>query len=310
MHSAPLTGAPARSATPLYVCDLDGTLLRPDATLSAYARAGLNRLLDAGVPLTIASARSVVAMRSLLAGVRLRLPVIELNGAFLSDLSSGRHLAQWTLDGRTAAAVMSALAEFGTEPVITSWDPVRGRDHVTYGPRRNEGTAWYVEEKRAYGDPRLRPADDVAAATEGDAIATVTAFVPDSRAPRLAARLEAVAGDTALVLAAANAYVPGWTEVQVAHAGAEKGAAVRHLVDVTGLGGARVTVCGDHLNDLPMFAVADRSVAPANAHPRVRDLATVVVGPNSDDGVVRFLLTEQTTDPAPPGQEAATQCSA
>lgn len=33
----------------LYVCDLDGTLLRSDATLSEFAREGLNELIDAGV---------------------------------------------------------------------------------------------------------------------------------------------------------------------------------------------------------------------------------------------------------------------
>ena len=47
----------------LYICDLDGTLLRSDATLSDFARDGLNRLIDAGARLTVASAR----------GTRLRL---------------------------------------------------------------------------------------------------------------------------------------------------------------------------------------------------------------------------------------------
>lgn len=45
---------------PLYVCDLDGTLLGPDATLSEFSREGLNRLLEAGIQLTIASSRRTV----------------------------------------------------------------------------------------------------------------------------------------------------------------------------------------------------------------------------------------------------------
>lgn len=80
-------------AAEVYVCDLDGTLLRSDGTLSAFSRQGLNRLLDAGIGLTVASARGTPGMRSLLAGVAIRLPVIELNGAFVSELESGRHLA-------------------------------------------------------------------------------------------------------------------------------------------------------------------------------------------------------------------------
>jgi 5-amino-6-(5-phospho-D-ribitylamino)uracil phosphatase len=71
----------------LYVRDLDGTLLRSDATLSGFARDGINRLLGAGVQLTLASARGTAGMRALLDGIRLRLPVIELNGAFVSDMA-------------------------------------------------------------------------------------------------------------------------------------------------------------------------------------------------------------------------------
>jgi hypothetical protein len=63
--------------------------LRSDATLSDLARDGINRLPDAGVHLSLASARGTAGMRVLLDGVRLRLPVIELNGAFVSDLHSG-----------------------------------------------------------------------------------------------------------------------------------------------------------------------------------------------------------------------------
>ena len=61
----------------LYICDLDGTLLRSDATLSEFARDGLNRLIDAGVYLTVASARGTAGMRALLDGVRLQIPVVS-----------------------------------------------------------------------------------------------------------------------------------------------------------------------------------------------------------------------------------------
>ncbi|POX58216.1 hypothetical protein C3492_39220 [Streptomyces sp. Ru62] len=272
----------------LHVFDLDGTLLRSDATLSAYARDGLNALLDEGTALTVASARSAVAMRSLLAGVRLTLPVIELNGAFLTDLASGRHLAHRTLGPAVTAAALDALAGLAAEPVLTTWDGTT--DRVLYGACTNPATAWYVAEKRAYGDPRLSPCPDPYAGTAHARTAAVIAFVPDEDAKATVTVLEAALGTDATVLAAANRYVPGWTEVQVAHPQAEKGLAVRHLARTAGLADLRLTVYGDHLNDLPMFAVADRAVAPANAHPDVRARADVVTAANDEDGVVRHLL--------------------
>ena len=40
---------------PLYVSDLDGTLLQPDATLSPFARQALVDALVRGIPVTLAS---------------------------------------------------------------------------------------------------------------------------------------------------------------------------------------------------------------------------------------------------------------
>lgn len=53
---------------------------------------------------------------------------------------------------------------------------------------------------------------------------------------------------------------------------------------------AEVVAWGDHPNDLSLFAVAARSVAPANAHPAVLEAATEVVASNEEDGIVRYLL--------------------
>lgn len=153
------------AASALYICDLDGTLLRSDGALSEFARDGLNKLLGAGVRLTVASSRATPAMRALLAGVDLRLPVIEFNGAFISELQSGRHLASNVLSPSAACAAVEAILATGADPVVSTWDG--SHDRVHFGDRLNEGTSWYVEEKRAYGDPRLRPCDDLLEAAGG-----------------------------------------------------------------------------------------------------------------------------------------------
>jgi hydroxymethylpyrimidine pyrophosphatase-like HAD family hydrolase len=101
-------------------------------------------------------------------------------------------------------------------------------------------------------------------------------------------------GDAAIVYSAPNYYCPGWTEVQVQHRAAEKGAALPALLGACGAVGAEVIVCGDHLNDLGLFTAAGRSIAPANAHPAVLERATEVVGSNDEDGVVRHLLERHT----------------
>lgn len=272
----------------VYVCDLDGTLLGSDGTLSAFSRAALNRLLDAGVSLTVASARGTPGMRSLLAGVGFRLPVIELNGAFISEIDSGRHLVSNVLSAAESCAAVEILLGTGNDPVITTWDGER--DGVHFGSRTNESTAWYVEEKRKYRDPRLAPCEDLFGVAQGEDVAQITTFALDGEAAELAERLRGAVGKGAFVHSAANFYWPGWTEITIQHKDAIKGAAIPALLEACGSAGARVVACGDHLNDLSMFAVASHSVAPANAHPEVLDCAAEVVGSNDEDGIVRYLL--------------------
>lgn len=272
----------------VYVCDLDGTLLRSDGTLSSFSRAGLNRLLEAGVKLTVASARGTPGMRSLLSGVGIRLPVIELNGAFVSEIDSGRHLVSNVLSEAEAGAAVEAILETGNDPVITTWDG--RRDGVHFGSRTNESTAWYVEEKRKYRDPRLAPCDDLLGIVAEEDVAQITTFALDEEEVALAEQLRRAVGGGAIVHSAANFYWPGWTEITVQHRDAVKGAAIPALLTACGPPGVDVVACGDHLNDLSMFAVADHSVAPANAHPEVLESATEVVGSNDEDGVVRYLL--------------------
>lgn len=271
----------------IYVCDLDGTLLRSDGTLSDFSRRGLNRLLGKGILLTAASSRGTPAIRALLAGVELRLPVIEFNGAFVSELQSGRHLVCNVLPPPIASAAVEAILETGADPVISTWDG--SRDRVHFGSRMNEGTSWYVEEKRAYDDPRLAPCDDLPAVARQEEVASIVGFVRDDEAAMLAERVRGIA-DGAAVYCAQNYYCPGWTEVQVQSMTAEKGAAVSALLSACGAANAEVVACGDHLNDLGLFAIAARSIAPANAHPSVLEAATEVVASNDEDGIVRYLL--------------------
>jgi 5-amino-6-(5-phospho-D-ribitylamino)uracil phosphatase len=272
----------------VYVCDLDGTLLRSDGTLSAFSRDGLSRLLEAGVGLTVASARGTPGMRSLLSGVGIRLPVIELNGAFVSEIDSGRHLVSSVLSKGESCAAVEIILGTGNDPVISTWDG--RRDGVHFGSRTNDSTAWYVEEKRRYRDPRLAPCGDLLGVARDEEVAQITTFALDGEAEALAERLRRAVGDRAIVHSAANVYRPGWTEITVQHRDAVKGAAIPALLAACGSTGADVVACGDHLNDLSMFAVAARSIAPANAHPEVLASATQVVDSNDEDGIVRHLL--------------------
>lgn len=76
--------------------------------------------------------------------------------------------------------------------------------------------------------------------------------------------------------------------LEVFSSGVSKANAIQHLMSSTGA--SRLVAFGDNLNDLPMLDIADVAVAVANAHPRVKESADIVIGPNFDDSVARFML--------------------
>ena len=214
--------------------------------------------------------------------------MIELNGAFISEMQSGRHVASSVLSEQDACAALKVILSTGVDPVISTWDG--RRDRVHFGSRTNDSISWYVEEKRRHRDPRLMPCDDLLGIAISEAVAQITTFTPDREAAALTDRLRSSIGAGATVHSAGNVYWPGWTEITVQHRAAEKGAAVPALLEACDAVGADVIACGDHLNDLGLFAAATHSIAPANAHPTVLESATEVVGSNDEDGVVEHLL--------------------
>jgi hypothetical protein len=227
-------------------------------------------------------------MRALLDGVDVALPVIGLNGALISDLCSGEHRLIQALGSSPARAALAMLSVYGASPVITSWDGTR--DRVSFPSVMNDASGWWVAEKRAYADPRLRPTEDLDAVVSQEDVVLITGFVPNPSAEELLIRLRAELAGAAIVHAGEHIYCTGWTEFQIQHPHADKGHGLQLLLELAGLRGATVIACGDHLNDLGMFAAADETIAPANAHRSVLAAATTTVASNDDDGVIRWLL--------------------
>lgn len=71
--------------TPLYVTDLDGTLMRTDKTLSRYTLETVNRLIDEGMLITYATARLFQSAYEITKDIYFNLPVITRNGTVFAD---------------------------------------------------------------------------------------------------------------------------------------------------------------------------------------------------------------------------------
>jgi Cof subfamily protein (haloacid dehalogenase superfamily) len=278
--------APENAAT-LYVSDLDGTLLNRQARLSSFSRQHLTYMLSEGMRFTVATARSAPAVQALLCGIVLPLPIIEQNGACLTDLTTGRRVAVQALSEQSAAEVMRLFRSQGAE-VIVSCISAEG-DRLWFEAPQHDGTRWYVNEKRLLDDPRLREVSCLGSCVRGQVL-SLTTLVPEATALELAASLKLAFGAKIQVRAAAHGYAAPYWELSVLSGAATKANAIRALRDALHLDPCGVVVFGDAENDLDMFHAADVRVAVGNAVPEILSLAHHVTESNKEDGVVRWLL--------------------
>ena len=271
----------------LYVSDLDGTLLRSDGFLSPYSVRTLNRLIDDGLQLTVASARGCGPIRSALEGLRLSLPVINQNGAFVSDLASGRHLAIQALPPPIAHELWSLLDDAGCRPFLMTFDGAFDRLYYNEGILRNDGMRRFLHDRQRVHDPRLAPLDHLSGGLE-DQVVCITTIDRLPRVRHLAREIRRRHGGS-IDLHCHKEYEPHWHILAVHDARATKDQGVVSIQRVRNLADCRTVVLGDQVNDIGMFRAADEAYAVAGAAPELAEHATAVIGSNDDDAVARWL---------------------
>lgn len=275
--------------TTLYVCDLDGTLLSPDASPSAFTVDTVNSLVAQGLSIAIATARSVVSLRRVTEGLHLEGPACVYGGAFIVDLSTGETLVDHVIDPELVDEVLGVFAENGAAPLVYSLDssPEAEAHADTVGWVRGAegpGIEWYLAERGA--DPRFRPVAHPSELTR-DGTFSVVALAPEADLEPVRRILDSRYGDRLTVTLQPETYLEGIYWLEVAALGSDKGAGIRELARAWGAD--RMVCFGDNLNDLPMFDVADEAYAMANASDEVKARATGVIDSNADDGVARWL---------------------
>ena len=272
--------------TTLYVSDLDGTLLTNAARLSDFTRSALQELLADGLKFSVASARSVAAMRNILHGLTLELPVIEFNGAFLSDLKTGRHAIVNSLEPPTTQAIFNTISRSGRTPFVSTFN---GRhDCLYYDEPANEGERWYVSDRQTNRNPRLRRSTNLSEALD-EQVVCLTVIDQAEPLVELEARIAEQYGELVETHLFENAYSRGWHWLTIQDRRATKDQAIRWLMETCGLSGDELIVFGDQLNDIKMFRMAAQAVAVANAHADVKRHATQVIGSNEEDSVVKYI---------------------
>lgn len=242
----------------LVLCDVDRTLLTHAHVLPEQVRCAARAL---PFPLVLASARSPTGVRPIAEAVGAERLAVCFNGAWIGSLDGSAPLYTAPIPLATAHHVFDTAQAAGFAPAAFV------DDHVTCHP----GDAARVAARTAVTGDRLLPHGP----PETPPCKLLLSPAPDDL-PRCLASIAALSSDICVAQSG-----PGL--VEVTHAQATKGHALRWLADHLGIDAAQIAAAGDSDNDRDMLRAAGVALAPQNAAPAVQRLADLVV-PHCDLG--------------------------
>lgn len=264
-------------AARLVACDLDGTLIQRDNTLSRRNAAAVRAAQDAGIVVIVATGRPWQWTLDLARRHDLRPTAVCSNGACLADVATGE-LEITGLAAEAAAAVLER-ARVVVPSIVFAVD---AHDRIAHEPGWLDGgfEAVDIEENDVIG---IDVVDDVAPLLAAGVVKLI-ARAPGVPGSELAATLDAEVLDG---VAVPHAGTGEWVELLAN--GVSKASGVAIVCERLGVDPTEVVAVGDGWNDVAMLEWAGLGVAVGNASGLALDAADRTVAAAAADGVAELL---------------------
>lgn len=269
--------------------DLDHTTLNEQSRLSAGNKKAMERAIEEGVSVVVATGRAFTALPEDVMSISGIEYIITSNGGEMrrmGDDGAYKVIYSDPIDPEALKGVISVLKQydFMVETFIEGKAYIEKRyyDVIKKGEYVGGRHAEYVLNTR-------QPVEDLYGFTleRGDKVENINVFFEDladkERMREVFSQIEDVTLTSSLDM-----------NLEFGGKNTSKAAALKKLMEMTGLTADELMVCGDSPNDIPMLQLAGTAIAVGNAKPEVKEAATYVSASNDDDGVAeaiyRFVL--------------------
>ena len=244
----------------LLVCDLDGTLLEADGSISARTRSAVDAVREAGIRVAVATGRVPSGIASIVRDLGLDGPQITMHGALVTAPAGGETVFSVTLGPEEVDELLTLAAEIDLPALLC----------YPYGFRTTDLRQEVVDLFVPFNEPPPEVVEDLASlrASRPHKVAIWTGTEHYQRAldaarKRLGDRYAITSGDN--------------RSIELLPRGVDKGRAAGELARWLGYSLDEVGAIGDGTNDIELLVAAHRSVAMRHARPEVRAAADLVV---------------------------------
>ena len=250
---------------------MDGTLLRKDHSISEATRELIHKIVEAGIPFILVSARpmhGILPISNWLGTASL--PIVSLNGAYIG--LQNKIIFESEIDSATVTGIQTVAAGFDVTLIYYA-----GMEW--YAEKHNAATA---KEQRITDVPvRVAPYNELLQQwkTAGTGINKIMAVGKAEVIKELQSALISNYG------AEMNIYPSKPTYLEMMRHDASKTHAVKFMLARYGIGREEIIAIGDNFNDKDMIAYAGTGIAMGNAPDEVKAVADWVTDTNQHDGV-------------------------
>lgn len=260
----------------LFICDMDGTLLKNDKTISEENRRKIKQIRERGIQFSICTGRIQPMTEYYLKDLSLSAPVITANGALIWDPLDRKVLWEKPVDLEEAMELLRFCQIRRLDYCALTMEG----SFFSPGNQRRERFEQYnrIAVGNGYAPMRLEELDPKFDCLKNLSIHKLLILEVEE------GQLEEAKGFLK--------ELPdmGWTSsedrlLDISHSTVSKGKGLLKLCQLMKLAPERVCAMGDYENDLSLFAVAGCSVAMGNGSQKVKQSADFITRTNEEAGV-------------------------
>ena len=261
--------------------DLDGTILAPGVVLTERTIRAVKACCQRGLKAIIATGRAIDGTEPFREALGLEGPMIYCNGAIILDMPSGRILSTTLLDKESTLFCVDISRKTGVYYQAYFPGTVDRRENTLIAERDGPERELYFTHAGMRAE--LGDLKEILNRPGAEGCIKGMFMAEPEILQELRPKLEEHFGKNVYLVHTFRTYL------ETMNANVSKGRGLKLIMEHYSLKSEEVIAFGDEENDLPMFAAAGFSAAPANAKDNVKAAADIVIGSNAEDGVAAFL---------------------
>lgn len=261
--------------------DIDGTLIRPDDSLSPRVRAALHAARERGCEIVLCTGRSRYLTQPIAAALGEPAYAVCSSGAVVMHLTTEEVIVRNVMPAAVGAQVCRLFLEHGIQPHVHE-DAIRSA-RILYHPALPD---------YPFGKPSERhvPCPEMAERLPFEPI-TIVAYGDEAYLSPLARELRTRLPDGLHII---ESFVRHKWCIEVHCSASSKQLSIERLMTHLSVEREQVLALGDHVNDIEMLQWAGVGVAMGGSRPEVQAAADWVTTSVHEDGVAvaveRFVL--------------------